>query len=76
MKEAGAIDNTPWGNVRRIATGSMQMFTRDPSGNLVEIASRPDDVIDQDILKDELVHISDDNQLYTSGRDDHRRGDK
>ncbi len=74
MKAAGAIDITPWGKVRQIATGAMQMFCRDPSGNLVELASRPTDVIDQDVLDDELVQISDDNQLFVSGRDDHRRG--
>ena len=74
MKNIGAIDITPWGKVRRLGSGAMQMFTRDPSGNLVEIASRPDDVIDGDVLDDELVHISDDNQLYVSGRNDYRRG--
>jgi hypothetical protein len=30
----------------------MQMFCRDPSGNLVEIASRPGDKSDADILTD------------------------
>ena len=74
MKKAGAIDIKPWGKVRRIATGSMQMFTRDPSGNLVEIASRPDDIIDDDLLADDLVNVSDDNQLHHSGRHSHRRG--
>lgn len=74
MKAAGVIDITPWGKVRRITTGSMQMFARDPSGNLVEIASRPNDVIDPDILGDDLVEISDDNVLFNSGRDEHRRG--
>ncbi len=75
LRDADAIDIKPWGKVRRLVTGAMQMFARDPGGNLVEIASRPDDVIDQDILDDDAhVHISDDNQLYASGRNEHRRG--
>jgi lactoylglutathione lyase len=74
MKKADVIDIEPWGKVRRLDSGAMQMFSRDPSGNLVEIASRPGDIIDLDILNDDLVHISDDNQLYQSGRNDHRRG--
>lgn len=74
LKQAGAIDIEPWGKVRRLPTGAMQMFARDPAGNLVEIASRPGDVIAEDILNDELVHVSDDNQLYASGRNEHRRG--
>lgn len=74
MEGAGVIDIEPWGKVRRIATGAMQMFARDPSDNLVEIASRPDDIIDAEILASELVDAADDNQLYASGRDEHRRG--
>lgn len=54
-KAAGAIDTKPWGRVRRLPTGSMQMFLRDPAGNLVEIASARDAVVDQDVLGDPLV---------------------
>jgi len=75
LKKAGVIDVEPWGKVRRLDSGSMQMFSRDPSGNLVEIASRPEDKIDQDILDDALVNVMDDNQLYSSGRNQHRRGE-
>jgi lactoylglutathione lyase len=75
MKKAGAIDNDPWGKVRRLPSGAMQMFCRDPSGNLVEIASRPADVIDDDILGDsEWVQPGPDNEMYKSGRNEHRRG--
>lgn len=75
MKAAGVIDIEPWGKIRRLPSGAMQMFCRDPSGNLVEIASRPGDPIDDEILNDgERVQISDDNQLYQSGREEHRRG--
>ncbi|MBC8267702.1 MAG: VOC family protein [Rhodospirillaceae bacterium] len=55
MKEIGAIDTKPWGNVRKLPGGAMQMFLRDPSGNLVEITSHPDDEIDADVLEDDLV---------------------
>ncbi len=74
MKTAGVIDIETWGKIRRLESGAMQMFSRDPSGNLVEIGSRPGDVIDHDILSDDLVQISDDNLLYQSGRNDPRRG--
>ncbi len=75
MKLAGAIDIDPWGKICRLPTGTMQMFCRDPSGNLVEIASRPGDIIDDDILGDnEWVHISSDNELVQSGRNEPRRG--
>jgi lactoylglutathione lyase len=75
MKKAGVIDVEPWGKTRRLPSGSMQMFCRDPSGNLVEIASRPKEVIDDDILGDsEWVQADASNELYSSGRNEHRRG--
>lgn len=40
-KAAGAIDVRPWGRIRRLANGKLQMFVRDPSGNLIEVASTP-----------------------------------
>lgn len=55
MKNIGAIDTKPWGNVRKLPGGAMQMFLRDPSGNLVEITSSPGDEIDADVLDDDLV---------------------
>jgi catechol 2,3-dioxygenase-like lactoylglutathione lyase family enzyme len=54
-KAAGAIDTQPWGRVRRLPSGSMQMFVRDPAGNLIEIGSASDAVIDPKIFADELV---------------------
>ena len=76
MRDAGVIDIEPWGKVRRLATGSMQMFCRDPSNNLVEIASRRGEAIDADILADAaFVDVGDENQLYQSGRNEHRRGE-
>ncbi|OUR76006.1 hypothetical protein A9Q83_16400 [Alphaproteobacteria bacterium 46_93_T64] len=74
VKAAGAIDNEPWGKIRRLPTGTMQMFVRDPAGNLLEIASRKGDEIDPAIFEDELVHAAEGNQLFKSGRNDPRRG--
>lgn len=75
MKKAGVIDIEPWGKIRRLDSGAIQMFSRDPSGNLVEITSLPDTVIDEDILDDDLVDSSVGNNLYHSGRNEHRRGE-
>ncbi|MEZ6015909.1 MAG: VOC family protein [Planctomycetota bacterium] len=54
-KAAGAIDLEPWGRVRALPNGKMQMFVRDPHGNLIEIASAPGAVIDAALFQDELV---------------------
>jgi catechol 2,3-dioxygenase-like lactoylglutathione lyase family enzyme len=54
-KAVGAIDVAPWGRVRRLPGGKMQMFVRDPAGNLIEIASVSDAVIDPALFRDELV---------------------
>ncbi len=54
-KAAGAIDTRPWGRIRRLPGGAMQMFLRDPSGNLLEIASSRDATIPSALLRDELV---------------------
>lgn len=54
-KAAGVIDTRAWGLVRKLPVGSMQMFLRDPAGNLVEIASARDAVIDPAVLADPLV---------------------
>ncbi len=70
MKELGVIDTAPWGKVRQLPEGAMQMFVRDPSGNLVEISSEPSykDQVDPAIFQDELFHDG----LYISGRNDFR----
>jgi lactoylglutathione lyase len=54
-KAAGAIDVAPWGRVRQLPGGKMQMFVRDPHGNLIEIASVAGAVIDPALFQDELV---------------------
>ncbi len=70
MKELGVIDIKPWGKVRQLPDGAIQMFVRDPSGNLVEISSDPDDKdkIDPKIFEDELYKEG----IYVSGRNDFR----
>ncbi len=40
-RAAGALDLEAWGRIRRLPNGKLQMFVRDPSGNLVEVASTP-----------------------------------
>ncbi len=67
-KELGIIDIAPWGKVRRLPDGAMQMFVRDPSDNLVEISSHPTAEIDPAIFEDELYQDG----LYVSGRNDFR----
>jgi lactoylglutathione lyase len=54
-KAAGAIDVEPWGRVRALPNGKMQMFVRDPHGNLIEVASAPGAVIDPQLFADPLV---------------------
>ena len=54
-KAANAIDVQVWGRVRQLPSGTMQMFLRDPSGNLVEIASHKGVAIDPAVLGDALV---------------------
>jgi len=50
---AGAIDLRPWGKIRRLPSGKLQMFVRDPSGNLIEIASAPHAPLDRSALDGE-----------------------
>lgn len=70
MKELGIIDTTPWGKVRQLPDGAMQMFVRDPAGNLLELSSPPEfrDQVDPAIFEDE--HYAE--GLYVSGRNDFR----
>jgi len=70
MKVLNIIDTKPWGKIRQLPDGAMQMFVRDPSGNLVEISSAPyfKDQIDPEIFKDELYQDG----IYVSGRNDFR----
>lgn len=71
MKELNVIDISPWGKVRKLPDGAMQMFVRDPAGNLVEISSVPGSEVDPRIFEDELYEDG----LYVSNRNDFR-GDR
>ena len=68
MKELGIVDIRPWGKVRQLPDGAMQMFIRDPSGNLVEISSDPGYDVDPKIFEDDLYQEG----IYVSGRNDFR----
>ena len=68
MKALGVIDTSPWGKVRQLPDGAIQMFIRDPSGNLVELSSLPGSYIDPAIFEDELYQAG----IYVSGRNDFR----
>lgn len=70
MRELGTIDTSPWGKVRRLPDGAMQMFIRDPAGNLIEISCPSDVAVDETIFKDDLVDAE--GRLYESKRDDPR----
>lgn len=69
FREMGIIDAEPWGKVRRLASGAMQMFVRDPAGNLIEITYRGQEPIDPAIMADELFEQA---EVYVSGRSDAR----
>lgn len=68
MKELDIIDVHPWGKVRKLPDGAMQMFVRDPAGNLVEISSMPGSKVNPQIFQDELYEEG----LYKSNRNDFR----
>jgi catechol 2,3-dioxygenase-like lactoylglutathione lyase family enzyme len=70
MRELGAIDTSPWGNVRRLPDGTMQMFVRDPSGNLVELSCPRGVEVDEAIFDDELVDEGE--TIFRSERNDPR----
>lgn len=68
MKKQERIDTRPWGKVHRLPDGAMQMFIRDPAGNLLEISSFPNDEIDPAIFEADDFEDG----LYVSGRNDFR----
>jgi lactoylglutathione lyase len=49
------IDTAAWGKVRQLPNGKMQMFVRDPSGNLIEIASSSSESIDLAVFRDDVL---------------------
>ena len=53
--ELGLIETDTWGKVRRLPTGVMQMFVRDPAGNLIELACDADQPVDPSIFDLDFV---------------------
>ena len=49
-KAAGVIESRTWGHAKRLASGVVQMFVRDPAGNLVEIACDADQPVDEEVF--------------------------
>ncbi len=56
MKALGRLDAAPWGRIRELPNHSLQLYLRDPSGNLIELTSEPEDrdAIDPGIFRDPL----------------------
>jgi catechol 2,3-dioxygenase-like lactoylglutathione lyase family enzyme len=71
MKEQGRIDVKPWGRVRRLPDGAMQMFVRDPAGNLLEISAPAHVPVDPAVFDDEAL-VEKEPGLYVSSRADSR----
>ncbi|MEM9131883.1 MAG: VOC family protein [Actinomycetota bacterium] len=49
-REAGYLETETWGRARRLPNGVMQGFIRDPTGNLIEITSEPDQEISDELF--------------------------
>jgi catechol 2,3-dioxygenase-like lactoylglutathione lyase family enzyme len=52
---ADVIDTVTWGLATRIGTGVIQLFVRDPAGNLIELNSQPDERFDDDFYERPFV---------------------
>jgi lactoylglutathione lyase len=66
----GVIDTLPWGGIRTLPNGAMQMFLRDPSNNLVEISCAPGTPLEDDLFADSKTIPG--QTVYASGRNDPR----
>ncbi len=64
VRERGAIETDTWGKVRRLPGGAMQMFVRDPAGNLIEISCEEDQPVDPAIF--ELDFVEPEEQFFSS----------
>jgi lactoylglutathione lyase len=58
MKALGVIEIRTWGKIRRLPSGVMQMFVRDPAGNLIELSSEADEHVDPSIFDEDLFEPS------------------
>jgi catechol 2,3-dioxygenase-like lactoylglutathione lyase family enzyme len=62
--ELGVIETTTWGKVRRLPTGVMQLFVRDPSGNLIELSCEADQPVDESIF--DLDFVDSETRFYSA----------
>jgi lactoylglutathione lyase len=53
--QLGIIEIETWGKARRLPTGVMQLFVRDPSGNLIELSCEADQPVDPAIFDLDFV---------------------
>ncbi len=49
--ERDVFEIETWGKARRLPTGVMQAFVRDPAGNLIELSCDSDQVVDSSIFE-------------------------
>jgi catechol 2,3-dioxygenase-like lactoylglutathione lyase family enzyme len=53
--ELGIVDARTWGKARRLPSGEMQLFVRDPSGNLIELSCEADQPVDPGFFEHDFV---------------------
>ena len=56
--ERGVFEKETWGGARRLPTGVMQAFVRDPAGNLIEISCESGQPVDPSIFEHDFVDAS------------------
>ena len=56
--ERGLFETETWDGARRLPTGVMQAFVRDPSGNLIEISCEADQPVDPSFFELDFVDAS------------------
>lgn len=61
-RQGGVIETGTWGKVRRLPTGVMQAFVRDPAGNLIELSCKPGQPVDPAIF--ELDFVESETQFF------------
>jgi len=71
FKSLNCIEVEAWGKVRRLADGALQMFARDPAGNLLEFSAPPGYALDPAIEADKDF-FQQDGDVFVSGRNDAR----
>lgn len=70
-KALGVLETKAWGRARMLPDGAMQMFMRDPAGNLIEISCKAGTSIDTAIF-DNAALVEAERGIFTSGRNDPR----